>query len=351
MKIEKYIQSFIQKTITAFCRSVSLLVCLSAAVPAHAAELNIYSHRQPFLIKPFLEAYTKETGTEINVEYVSKFQLAQRLQSEGKRSPADVILTVDIARLSIYADKNLLEPVNSKTLMTSIPANLRDPQNRWFAFSLRARVLAISKKAKDASDIRRYEDLAKPAWKGRVCSRSGSHVYNRALVASMINAHGKKKADIWAQGVVENLARRPYGNDLSQIKAIYQGICDIAIINSYYYGKFKTSGKHEQQKWADAVTLVFPNQEDRGTHINISGGGIAKYSKNKAEAQRFLEFLTSATAQKLYGDVNSEYSINASFPLPAELATFGKFKMDSVSLAKIAKLAPYAQSVVDHVAW
>ena len=199
------------------------MLCISAVLgavtalsgAARAGELNIYSHRQPFLIKPFLDTYTQKTGTKVNVVYASK-GLAQRLQAEGKRSPADVILTVDIARLSVYADKDLLARVTSSTLHQNIPAHMRDPEDRWFAFSKRARVIAVSKKVDDVRQIRRYEDLADPKWKGRICSRPGSHVYNRALIASLIHAAGIESADAWASGVVGNLARRPQGNDRAQ---------------------------------------------------------------------------------------------------------------------------------------
>ena len=317
---------------------------------AVGAELNIYSHRQPFLIKPFLAAYKKETGTKINVVYASK-GLAQRLQAEGARSPADVILTVDIARLYVYADKKLLRPVESKALFTNIPAHLRDPENRWFGFSKRARIIALSRKARDLKQIKRYEDLADSKWKGRICSRPGSHVYNRGLVASVIHTSGVPSTEKWARGVVSNLARRPQGNDRAQIKGIYEGVCDIAIINNYYFGKLKYSENTEHRKWADSVNLLFPNQGDRGSHINISGGGVAKHSKNYKEAVRFLEFLTSAKAQELYGSVNFEYPVNASVPLSPELQTWGVFREHKIPILAIARLAPEAQKVIDRVGW
>jgi iron(III) transport system substrate-binding protein len=324
------------------------LVVLSA--PALAQELNIYSHRQPFLIQPFVDAYEERTGTKINIVYASK-GLAQRLQAEGARSPADVILTVDIARLHVYADKDLLAPVASETLQANIPAHLRDPENRWFAFSKRARVIVVAKRAEDAAEIRRYEDLADPTWRGRICARPGSHVYNRALVASFIHAVGTEATETWASGMVENLARRPQGNDRAQVKAIYEGVCDIAIINHYYFGKLKHSDKEAQRAWADAVSLIFPNQDDRGTHVNISGGGVAQHSKNKAEAIRFLEFLTSETAQKLYGSVNFEFPANPNVSPPEELASWVPFVEDQMPIARIAELAPEAQKVIDRVGW
>ena len=327
------------------------LLCLSVmAVSAAATELNIYSHRQPFLIKPFIDAYKAETGTEINIVYASK-GLAQRLQAEGGRSPADVILTVDIARLYVYADKKLLAPVESAVLSRNVPSHLRAPDNTWFAFSKRARVVAIANRAKDALAIKNYEDLADPKWRGRICARPGSHVYNRALVASLIHAKGLVAAEKWASGVMENLARRPQGNDRAQVKAIYEGVCDIAIINNYYYGKLKHSAKPVQRDWAAAVQLVFPNQDGRGAHVNISGGGVAKHSKNKAEAVQFLEFLTSKAAQDLYGSVNYEYPVNPAVDVPKELRSWGSFSEDKMPIARIAKLAPEAQMIIDRVGW
>lgn len=321
-----------------------------AVSPGQAEELNIYSHRQPFLIKPFLDAYTKKTGTKINVVYASK-GLAQRLAAEGARSPADVILTVDIARLSVYADKDLLAAAPSEILKKNIPSHLRDPDNRWFAFSKRARVLAVSKQATDLSELKRYEDLADAKWRGRICSRPGSHVYNRALIAAVMHANGGDAATAWAEGVIKNLARRPQGNDRAQVKAIFEGVCDIAIINNYYFGKLTHSNKKAQRDWAGAVRLIFPNQGDRGTHVNISGGGIAKHSKHKDEAIRFLEFLTSKEAQDLYGSINFEYPVNPNVAMSSELQSWGTFKEDQMPIARIAELAPEAQKLIDRVGW
>ena len=317
---------------------------------ASAEELNIYSHRQPFLINPFLKEYTDQTGIKFNVVYASK-GLAQRLLSEGRRSPADIILTVDISRLYVYADKNLLASIDSKVLENNVPKHLRDTGNRWFAFSKRARVIAVSTNAKDARSIKRYEDLADPKWSGRICSRPGSHVYNRALVASLIHSIGVERTEKWANGLIKNLARRPQGNDRAQIKAIHEGVCDIAIINNYYYGKLKHSKNPQQRMWAAGVKLIFPNQSDRGTHINISGGGVAKHSKNKERAVKFLEFLTSKNAQNLYAKINFEYPVNQSVPVSNELRSWGMFKEDSIPIEKIALLSRDGQKLIDRVGW
>jgi iron(III) transport system substrate-binding protein len=331
---------------------IAALAFVSAPLSEATAgdELNIYSHRQPFLIEPFLDAFTAETGVTVNVVYASK-GLVQRLQAEGEASPADIVLTVDIGRMSAYADKDLLAPVDSAILTGNIPAHLRDPANRWFALSKRARVIAIAKGQVGAGEIMRFEDLADPKWEGRICTRPGSHVYNRALMASMIAAHGEEDAEAWARGLVANLARRPQGNDRAQVKAIYEGVCDIAVINSYYYGKLKSSDIPEQRDWAAAIDIVFTNQADRGAHINISGAGVAKYSKNKPLAVQFLEFLTQETAQTLYGTINYEYPVNPSIaPIP-EIRSWGDFKEDQVPIARIAELGPTAQRIIDRTGW
>jgi len=319
---------------------------------ANAKSLNIYSHRQPYLLKPFIDAYTKKTGVQLNVVYSSK-GLAQRLAAEGANSPADLILTVDIARLYRYEDLGLLAKIDSKILNKNIPTYLRSKNNTWFGLSKRTRAIAISKDRMNSGDILRYEDLADPKLKGKVCSRPGSHVYNRALMASMIAAIGTDNAEKWAKGLVSNLAKRPQGNDRSQLKSIYSGECDVAIINHYYYGKLTYSKNTDHRKWAKASIIIFPNQgpNDRGAHVNISGGGVVKFSKNKELATKFLEFLVTEEAQILYGDVNFEYPINNKSKLPKRLKALGTFKEDNLLIEDIAKLAPRAQEIIDKVYW
>ena len=317
-----------------------------------AKEINIYSHRQPFLINPFLELFTQDTGIKTNVVY-SKKGLAQRLKAEGENSPADIILTVDIGRLYVYDDLNLLLPIESKKLINNIPSYLRSPDNSWFGLSKRARVIVVDNvKIKDG-DITTLEDLADSKWKGQICSRPGSHVYNRGIMASVLAEYGKEKAEEWARNLVSNFAKRPQGNDRAQVKAIYEGECSIAIINNYYYGKLKFSEDPEQRKWVENVRLIFPNQAegDRGAHVNISGAGVAKYSKNKKEAIALLEFLTSEKAQKLYGEINFEYPVNPKVSPSEELQNWGEFREDNLPIIKIAELAPEAQKIIDRVGW
>ena len=319
---------------------------------ANSAEVNIYSHRQPFLINPFLEAFSNKTGIKTNVVYSSK-GLAQRLKAEGKNSPADVVLTVDIGRLHIYHDMDLLASISSLKLDKNIPSHLKSVDNTWFGLSKRARIIVTSKERVPIGSIKNIEDLSDPRWKNKICSRPGSHVYNRALLASVIAEHGIDEAEKWAQGLVSNLARRPQGNDRAQVKAIYYGQCDIAIINNYYFGKLKYSKDPDQREWAKSLNLIFPNQAkgERGAHINISGGGVAKYSKNKVGAIKLLEFLTGATAQKLYGDINFEYPVNPSIEASEELELWGSFKEDKLPIERIAQLSSEAQKIIDRVGW
>ena len=331
--------------------SIILFIVLSFT-KVIGAEVNIYSHRQPFLINPFLEKFTEETGIKTNVVYATK-GLAQRLKAEGKNSPADVILTVDIGRLYIYDDLDLLAAIDSNILDKNIPQNLKSPENKWFALSKRSRIIVTSKERVDEGQITKIEDLANQRWKGKICSRPGSHVYNRALMASLILSLGAKEAEEWAKKFVDNLSRRPQGNDRAQVKAIFEGQCDISIINNYYFGKLKYSEDPNQREWAKSVRLIFPNQgvEERGAHINISGGGVAKHSKNKKEAVALLEFLSKAQSQKMYGEINFEYPVNPSVETTEELKSWGSFKSDSLPIISIAQKAYEAQKIIDRVGW
>ena len=343
----KYLKKLYLQTQIVFL--ISFLILPAIAI---GAELNIYSHRQPFLINPFLKAFTEKTGIKTNVVYSTK-GLAQRLKAEGKNSPADVILTVDIGRLQIYSDLKLLAEINSDKLNKNIPTHLKSPDNTWFGLSKRSRIIVVSKSRVKLSSISRIEDLASPTWRNRICTRPGSHVYNRALMASMIAAHGVDKATEWAEGLVQNLARRPQGNDRAQVKAIYEGQCDIALINNYYFGKLKYSEDSKQRDWANELSLIFPNQglNDRGAHINISGGGVAKYSKNKDEAIKLLEFLSEETSQKLYGKINFEYPVNPRVAPTQILRSWGEFREDQLPIQKIAEFGREAQKIIDKVGW
>ena len=326
--------------------------CLLESSKATGAEVNIYSHRQPYLINPFLVEFTKRTGIKTNVVFASK-GLVQRLQSEGSASPADVVLTVDIGRLKQYADKDLFKTFNSEILTSAIPKHLRSSDNTWFGFSKRSRVIAVSKTLGRSSQIKRFEDLTDQKLKGKICTRPGSHVYNRALLSSIIAANGRDQALQWARDLVNNFARSPRGNDRSQIKSIFSGECGVALINHYYYGKLINSKDHTHKKWAGSVDIIIPNQgaNDRGAHVNISGGGIAKHSKNLDEAKKFMEFLVSKKAQALYASINYEYPVIDGISLPNTLTAWGNFKEDSVSIASLADLSGESQKIIDEVGW
>ncbi len=314
------------------------------------AEINIYSHRQAYLLKPILTKFTQTTGIKTNVIYSPKQSLIQRMIAEGKNSPADIILTSDISDMKLYTQNKLTQPHNSKIIKNNIPTNLRNDKQGWFAISKRARILAVSKRLPKSLTLN-IEDLAQAKWKGKICSRPGSHPYNRALLASIIAAHGEKFAETWGKKLVANLARKPQGNDRSQAKAVKEGLCDIAIMNSYYYGKMMASEKPEQKKWAEAIRILFTNQTNRGNHINVSTAALSHSSKNKAEAVQFLEFLTSEVAQKIYAEVNYEHPANPNVPASELVASWGEFKEDSLPIEKIAELSPKAQEIINKIKW
>jgi|TARA_B110000116_G_scaffold270856_1_gene290020 iron(III) transport system substrate-binding protein len=336
---------------------LGIIIVVSTIVVSYANssfaqnEVNVYSYRQPLLIDPFFEEFTKSTGIKVNVLH-AKIGLLERLLAEGSDTPADLVLTVDIARLSQFVKEDLLMPIESSILTSNIPSYLRDSNNKWFALSKRARIVAVSKNRVSEGAISTIEDLADLRWKNKICTRKGSHDYNRSLLASIIAAHGEKFAEKWAEGLVANLARKPEGNDRAQAKAIYEGVCDIAIMNTYYFGKMKFNKKNPEQKnWAKSIDLIFTNQNDRGNHINVAGGGVVKYSQNKANAIALLEFLTQPKAQELYSSINYEYPVNSQVPLSDELKSWGEFKEDQLAVEKLAELAPTAQKIIDRVGW
>lgn len=323
----------------------------SQAYKAYAAdEVNIYSYRQPFLIQPLLDAFTEKTGIKTKVIFAKK-GLVERVAAEGKNSPADVLLTVDIGRLTKAVDQGVSQSVTSDVLNKNIPANLRDPKGQWFGLTRRARVIYASKERVKQDSIT-YEELADPKWKGKICSRSGQHVYNVALFASVIANLGEEKAKAWLDGLKNNLARKPSGNDRAQVKGIYSGECDLAIGNTYYMGAMMTNEKKpEQKKWAASAKLLFPNTNDRGTHVNISGMVLAKHSPNKANAIKLMEYLSSEEAQKIYASVNNEYPVKGGVAWSDLVKSWGEFKQDPISLEEVAKLRVRASELVDEVGY
>ena len=325
---------------------VSIILLIFTATSVVADEINIYSYRQPFLIQPLTDAFTEETGVKVNVAYLRKGMI-EKMTAEGKRSPADVVLTVDISRLAAVVDADLTQPVKNETLKKNIPNIYRDPNNHWFGLTTRARIIYASKDKVADGEVTTYEGLADPKWKGRICTRSGTNAYTVALTSAIIHHHGIEKAEEWLKSVKNNLARKPQGNDRAQVKAIWAGECDISIGNTYYMGKMLKDP--EQKAWADSVRIVFPEFENGGTHVNISGIALAKYSPNRENAIKLMEFLSSPEAQKIYALANFEYPI-APNTEPAELVkNWGDFTPDDVNLMDLAKLRSTALKLTEIV--
>jgi len=325
------------------------LLATAAAVtlaPAAQADVNIYSYRQPFLIEPLLDAFTEETGIATNVAFLNK-GMVERLQAEGKRSPADIILTVDVARLAEAVEAGVTQPVDSAVLTDSIPPAFRDADNQWFGVTTRARIVYASKDRVDPAEITAYEDLADTKWQGRICTRSGTHSYTLALVAAMIHHHGEDYTRDWLEGVKRNLARKPQGNDRAQVKAIWAGECDISLGNTYYMGQMLED--EEQKAWAESVNVVFPAFENGGTHVNISGVAMTAAAPNRDEALKLMEFLVSPEAQEIYAEVNYEYPVVPEAKPSALVASWGSFTPDDVNLIALADLRDEALKLVEEV--
>jgi iron(III) transport system substrate-binding protein len=324
---------------------VTLLTLISQAY-AQASEVNIYSYRQAFLIEPITDVFTKETGIKVNILYAKK-GIAEKLEREGKYSPADLVLTSDFNRLLQITEKGLTQAIDDNQLTQAIPKQYRDNSGHWFALTTRARALYASKDRVIDQNTITYEDLASAEFKGRVCIRSGKHPYNISLISSMIAHHGEIKTKAWLVGLKGNLARKPQGNDRGQVKAIQGGVCDISLGNSYYYGKMLNN--EAQKQWAEAVNIVFPNQNDRGTHINISGMAMTKYAPNKANTQKLMTFLSSETAQALYAEINMEYPVNPKVTPSKEVQSWGDFKSDTLPLTETVKYRQTAYKLLDEV--
>lgn len=323
--------------------SVMALACSGAS----AAEVNIYTTREPGLIKPLLEAFTAKTDVKVNTVFL-KDGLPERVASEGESSPADILMTVDFGNLIDLTEKGLTQPVESQVLDAAVPANLRDAENNWFALSMRARVLYAAKDL-DLSAFN-YEDLADPKWKGKVCIRSGQHPYNTALFADYIAHHGVEATEKWLAGVKDNLARKAGGGDRDVAKDILGGICDIGIANSYYVGLMRSGkGGEDQKAWGDAIKVILPTFKDGGTQVNISGAAVAKHAPNKEQAVQLLEYLVSDEAQKLYAEANFEYPVKAGAPIDPIIASFSELKADPVPLTEIAKHRKQASELAEKV--
>eukprot|EP00003_Mantamonas_plastica_P017601 TRINITY_DN2912_c0_g1_i1.p3 TRINITY_DN2912_c0_g1~~TRINITY_DN2912_c0_g1_i1.p3 ORF type:complete len:339 (+),score=79.04 TRINITY_DN2912_c0_g1_i1:3015-4031(+) len=320
-----------------------------SALPITASadgEVNIYSYRQAYLLKPLMDAFEKETGIDTNVVFAKK-GLAERLEREGRNSPADVVMTVDISRINELVERDLVQGVTTDTLEHNIPENLRHPEGKWYALTTRGRLIFTSKDRVKEGEITTYEELADPKWEGRICTRSGKHPYNIALISSMIAHHGEAETEKWLAGLKNNLARKPQGGDRDQIKAIAEGVCDVSIGNSYYYGNMLQD--ENQRPIAEQVRLVFPNAEGRGTHINISGIALTKSAPNKEDAIKLMEFLSSPEAQRIYAEANTEYPANPDVKPSGLVAEWGEIHPDALPLHTIAENRNAAVKMVDRV--
>lgn len=340
-------------------RRWSRSLCLAALLtgigfgPAYAAdsEVNVYSARKEALILPLLQRFEKETGIEVNLVTGKADALLKRLESEGRSTPADVFITVDAGRLQRAKEAGVLRALDNATLQQRVPAAMRDTDSQWFGMSQRARVIFYVRDKVDPAELSTYEALTDGQWKGRICIRSSGNIYNQSLVASMIESRGVDKTEAWARGMVANFARKPAGGDTDQLRAAAAGQCDIAIANTYYFGRLVNSAKPEDQKVAKALGVFFPNQADRGTHVNVSGAGITKHAKNLAAAERLLEYLVSAESQAWYAEVNNEYPVVTDAKISDTLKAFGSFKADSLNLTKLGENNRAAVELMDRAGW
>ena len=332
------------------CLLGALVMTLSAvatAVPAAAQELNVYTTREPGLLQPLVDSFTKATGIKVNSIFV-RDGLAERVAAEGTRSPADVLMTVDFGELINLVEKGLTQPVQSAALTQAIPANLRGKNGDWFALSMRARVVYAATSLPLTSIT--YEQLADPRYKGKLCIRAGQHPYNTALIAAHIARHGEARTETWLRGLKANLGRTATGGDRDVARDIMGGICDIGVANSYYVGLMRSgAGGADQQKWGAAIKVLLPTFEGGGTHVNISGASVAKNAPNRAAAVRFLEYLVSDAAQKVYAEANFEFPVKAGVAAHPLIAAFGALKVDSLDLTEIARHRVAASRLVDKV--
>ncbi|WP_274571057.1 Fe(3+) ABC transporter substrate-binding protein [Neisseria leonii] len=306
---------------------LAVSVALMSAAPVFAADLVVYTSRADNLLKPIVDAYAQKTGVNVKLVTDKPGPLAEKLKAEGRNTPADVLITVDGGNLWQAAQMGLLQPVNSATLKANIPAHLRDPKNQWFGLSVRARTIFYNTQKVKPSELSTYADLASPKWKGKLCLRSSGNVYNQSLTATMLANHGAKKTADIVKGWVNNLAAEPFANDTAVLEAIAAGRCDVGIANTYYYGRLL------EKKPDLPVGVFFADQNGKGTHVNVSGAGVVKYSKQPAEAQKFIEWLSGAEAQNLFADLNHEYPANPKVNPDPRVAKWGSFKQDLINVS------------------
>ena len=328
-----------------------LLSTLQPITALAAGEVNLYSARKEALIKPLLDRFTEETDIQVNLVTGKADALLKRLQSEGKNSPADMLITTDAGRLHRAKTAGVTRSVSSQVLNDAVPAHYRDPQGHWYGLSLRARPILYVRGKVDPAELSTYEDLADPRWKQRICIRSSSNIYNQSLIASMIEANGQDATEAWARGLVANFAQPPKGGDRDQIKAAAAGICDIAIANTYYLAGMLGGKDPAQRAAAEKVAVFWPNQDDRGAHVNVSGAAITAASKNPDNAVKLLEFLVSADSQQWYADSNGEDRVLDVVPSGEIRQSWGPFKKDTLYLARLGELYAEALKLMDRAGW
>ena len=314
-------------------------------------EINVYTHRHYEADQQLFQQFEKQTGIKVNVINASADELIQKMTLEGDKSPADVLITVDAGRLHRAKTAGLLQPVVSKVLDSIIPSHLMDTDKNWFALTKRARVIAYAKDRVSPEDLSTYQALTDAKWKNKILVRSSSNIYNQSLLASIIAHQGEKDSKIWAEGVVKNMARSPKGNDRDQVKAVAAAEGDLAIVNTYYVGMLTNSENPEERKVAESVGIFFPNQETTGTHVNVSGAGVAKYAPNKENAIKFIEFLVSEESQKVFALSNYEYPVNPNVAISETLKNWGSFKEDTISLSLLGENNKKAVILFDEASW
>lgn len=337
-----------------FLSCVVLVSFLSIAYHRAFAEqkqLNVYSARKEALIKPLLDRFGQQYDVKVRLVTAKGDALLTRLVSEGKNSPADVLITTDVGRLHRAKEANVLQAFSSPLLQSRIPEQYRDPENTWYGLSLRSRVIVYAPERVNPEQLNRYESLSDTAWQKRICIRSSSNIYNQSLVASMIAHKGLEKTEHWLKGFVANFARPPKGGDRDQIKALASGQCDVAVVNSYYLGAMLDSSDAKERAQAEAVKLFWPNQADRGAHMNISGIGITQHAPNKAAAIKLAEFLSSDASQAWYAQVNHEYPVRANITISDTLKKWGPYKADSLPVEKLAVYNASALKAMDRANW
>jgi len=324
---------------------------LSLAGQAEEVELNLYTSRHYQTDEALYDRFTELTGIRINRLEGKGDQLIERIRSEDVNSPADLLVTVDAGRLWRAEQADLFQPVRSAVLEERVPVHLRHPDGLWFGFSTRARLIYYNKEEIAPGDVSSYEDLSDPRWRGRVCIRSSGNIYNQSLLGAIIAADGEAGAEGWAQGVVSNFARNPTGGDTDQIRSVAAGECALAVANSYYFARLMKSEKAEDKAVVERVGVVFPNQEGRGAHVNVSGAGLLKHAPHPEAAVKFLEYLVSEEAQHYFADGNNEYPVVNGVAANSVLEKLGSFKADGLNVSVLGENQPQAQRIFDRVGW